>query len=256
MLEVSPLNFRFSLDNESEITKSFSLNNTGDSPISVRLIAEPNSGLENSAYGRISQWITFSEPEFILLPGESKNIFFTISIPDTRPAGGQYATIFAETVPSSSSQETTKLITRAGIKLYGSSSENVYRNFSAQPPQIPIILFSANISASISAQNNGNLDFSVTTFFSIDSLFGKNLYSDQTSTELLPDTTKEIYNEWGATPSLGIYRLNYSVQALDTSISTSRLIFVISPAFAILFCALIFGALFASIHFKKSSNPR
>ncbi|MBR2695512.1 hypothetical protein IKE86_01190 [Candidatus Saccharibacteria bacterium] len=248
MLEVSPLDFRFSLDNESKIAKSISLKNTGEEPISVRLTVEPSPGLENSAYGRISEWITFSEPEFILLPGESKNIFFTISIPDTRPAGGQYATIFAETVPASSENKNgIDLITRVGIRLCGSSSSDIHRNFSAQPPRIPTILVGKNLSADITVQNSGNIDFSTTTFFSVSSIFGKQLYSSQTSTELLPDTTKEIYNEWGETPALGIYRLDYSMQALDTSVSASRLVFVISPLFTILLCALILSSVILAL---------
>ena len=255
MLEVSPLEFRFSLETEREALRSFTVKNTGEEPLDVNLSVEPPLELKNSAYGMLAKWISLSETSFELNPKEAKEITFSIVYPETLPAGGQYATIYAETSPSLEKSSSIKLISRAGIKLYGSSSIEPYRNVNFSKPSIPTILIKSHPSANVSVKNSGNIDFSVVSTFSVSSLFGKQLYFDTLSTELYPETSKELFQEWAKSPSIGLYRVSYSTQALDTSIKSETLVLIFSPFFLILFFLTILTIVIAYLARHLTAKP-
>ncbi|MBQ8996602.1 hypothetical protein IJ095_01045 [Candidatus Saccharibacteria bacterium] len=250
MLELSPLEFRFSLDDSSTFRESFTVTNSGPEPLSVRFVAAPAPGLENPAYGALARWVSFSESSVTLPPGASQTISFSVTAPDSLPAGGQYAVLYAEALPETSG-EGIDLLSRVGLRLYASSSAEARRSVGFSSPELPWILVGAPLSTSLTVTNSGNLDFSVVTSFTVTSPSGKQLYTDSVSTELLPESSKTVYQEWGDSPSFGLYRLNYTAQALDTSLSASRLVFVFSPLSLVLL-GLIFLSLVAALLFRRS----
>ena len=253
MLEISPLEFRFSLDDPTSFPTSFTVKNSGEEPLSLRFYAEPALGLDNPTYGRLAEWIKFSEQSLVLAPNESKAIIFSINPPSTLPAGGQYANLFTEIINEDSNTSGSKLkfTSRSGIKLFAKSNIDPVRTVDFHSPTLPTFLSNQNLSASILAENSGNLDFGVKTNFRVTTLLGKQLYADSVYADLLPESTKEIYQEWSDTPSFGLYNVSFSVRALDTSLSFNRLVLITSPLSVALFFLILVAATLSTIYFTK-----
>lgn len=278
MLEVSPLEFRFSLDSEQAISHTLTVKNSGDEPLSLRLYATPPSELTDPSYGHLADWLSLSQTSLTLSPGEQTDIPFSITAPASLPPGGQYASLFIELegsestsaqasassqasadVPESAEQGIT-LSSRIKIPLSGTiSSGETIRQVSLRSFELSPRFSASNLYAKVTLANPGNIDFSAASSLSVFSLSGKELYSASSLTEVLPSTEKSIFSEWGETPPLGFYRLSYSIKATDLNLSFSRVVLVSSPLST---CFLIFAALaaitatFLLRRPQSSSKPR
>ena len=254
-LEISPLEFRFSLKEKTTLKKSFSLKNSGSEPLTIKLYARPAPGLDNAAYGRLAEWLSFSEPTITLAAGEVKTVPFSITVPESPPPGGQYAFLYAEilSTPASAapSGNAFSLTSRAAIRLYGISEASAVRSVSVSSPHATTFSFSPNLTADATVKNSGNIDFTAQSAFSVSTLFGKTLYSDSASTVLLPDAEKSLLSVWEEAPALGVYRLSYSLKALDTEVSLNRLVLISSPIFTVLLVFFFLLALFFGLNFPK-----
>ena len=146
MLEISPLEFRFPLEEKTTFKKSFSLKNSGSEPLTIKLYARPAPGLDNAAYGRLAEWLSFSEPTITLAAGEVKTVPFSITVPESSPPGGQYAFLYAEilSTPASAapSGNAFSLTSRAAIRLYGISEASAVRSVSVSSPHATTFSFS------------------------------------------------------------------------------------------------------------------
>lgn len=257
MFSVSPLEFRFSLDDplSDNFNHAFSITNLSDSPLSLHIYAAPPSSLTNSAFGYLAAWLTFSDPNPALAPGESKTFSFSIS-PTTLPiSGNQYANLYIESVPADTSTPPSPGITilsRVAIPLYGiANSQENHRKAELSSFTISAPITFSRLAASTTFSNTGNIDFSTSASFSVSSLFGKNLYETSSFVNVLPSEQKTIFSEWTNTPPLGFYRLEYSLKAADLDITASRIVTVISPLALLIFVLFVLCTLTFYIHFTK-----
>ena len=79
LFEVSPLEFRFSLDDTESLEKSLTVRNPGTEPIEVRFFVGSPSGLENPAYSRLPEWITLEKTSFSVVPGKTREVSFKVT---------------------------------------------------------------------------------------------------------------------------------------------------------------------------------
>ena len=258
MFSVSPLEFRFPLD-ASQRSFSFIVENQAGAPLNFQFYVAPSPDLTDSTYGHLADWVVLSETSLTLAPGEKREVSFSVFPPSSLPDGGQYANLYVETLGDTNvvaPEQGINLSSRISIPLYGivTSGENHARTELRALELSPTFTFS-DLYASTTLKNSGNLDFSVSSSFSVSSLLGRELYSSSSFTDVLPTTEKTIAFNWGGTPPLGLYRLTYSLKAADLNASLSRIVVVASPLSFGIFVFLILFAFLATF-FRHAHAPK
>ena len=133
-LQVSPTRFEFNL--ERKFNNFFTLANTGDKPLHIKIypslvmMGKNNTLVEiqNSPFD-LSSYLVFSPRSVTLQPGQRRIIRFTVRPPDNLAAGEYRTVVFFEELPGpDEAPRFTKgkklgvdltLLTRIGVPLYG-----------------------------------------------------------------------------------------------------------------------------------------
>jgi hypothetical protein len=208
-LQISPVAKRFQLDANAQIVDKITVDNIGSKKFKFRVYVSPYS-ISNEAYEvsfenetkrtQISRWVTFNqninakddsekewknEVTFELEPNGRQEIEFKISVPGDIPAGGQYATIFAESIPEENVSSTgIRTISRVGMLLYGNTSGETVDKAELKNFQMKSFLTSGKISAEVDISNGGNTDFSAQMNMEINKIIGGKVADDQTAITL------------------------------------------------------------------------
>ncbi len=231
-LQISPVSNRVALAPGQETQDKFTVENTGSEDFQYKVYAAPYSvtnedydlsfSNENN-YTKITSWITFrqadgewtKDPTFSIPKGEKQTIEYRITVPQDVPAGGQYATLFAESVGKDNGSSTgIKTSSRVGLILYGAVAGDTRREASIEDYNYSRFLLDGNLSGTTKVKNTGNIDINLNYNFEVKSLFGKTLYEDKSAVSVLPDTERRIKHEWDQTPWIGLFQIHYSVSAL------------------------------------------
>lgn len=266
-LGISPVSVRLSLEAGKSVEESFTISNTGSSPFSVRVYASPyttgNADYDNdfeteTKYTQISHWISFldaegksvDKPVFALEPGQSIEVSYRIDVPEDVPSGGQYACIFTEALNNDATAG-IKTVTRAGLIVFGNIAGETRRQSKIGDVNINSELFKGNVVVTTNVENTGNIDFQTSVDISIQSVFGKELYSDRQIYTVLPETTRNIISEWNETPFYGLFRLRTKVTALSTEMESERYILVMPPIMIAFTIVLIVGIIISLTVYLK-----
>ncbi len=106
-MAVSPQIFELDFFLGESTTRKIKIRNTSEVAMPINVIVANFFAVENSgemlfdeSIGDISidssQWIEIETPNFILDPGERKDIYFSINVPDNAETGGHYAVVLFE----------------------------------------------------------------------------------------------------------------------------------------------------------------
>lgn len=231
LIQVSPVSTQAILEPGKTKEYAMTIRNSGSTDFSYHLyttpytVADENYNIDFSKETRrtqISRWIKFYQddklvdrPTFKIKPGEVQTIKYVIQVPEDIPAGGQYATIFAETDTNNEAATSSGIRTasRVGMIVYGRTSGDTVEDGEVTDFSIPGFLVSGNISATSKVKNSGNTDFEAEYTFKVSSILGAELYSKNTTYNVLPDTDIErrVNLEWADTPFMGIFKVYYKV---------------------------------------------
>jgi hypothetical protein len=271
--EVSPVSQRLSLDPGASGTYEIKVKNLGSEEFSFRVYAAPYS-VSNEDYDlsfstettrtQISRWITFEQEEYVAPVGETTAFKYTVSVPEDVPAGSQYAVVFVELIPgaSDSGEGGIKTISRIAVVIYGSVSGETREESEIAEVKLTGFLVSGDITASALVKNSGNTDFPASSSLKVSSLFGKVLHEQTESRDVLPDTERRVSLVWEDTPSLGIFRGEYTISASGSeSVTKNRLIFIIPifiliPAILLLTSIIVLAILYLRKRRLKRINAK
>ena len=279
--QIRPTSNAFTLSAGNTHSYSFAVSNTGDSELTYKVYAKPYSMSNvNGSYvptfsditnthAQMYRWITFrtSEGDFSttaiykIAAGESQTITYHIDIPSELAAGGQYAAIFAEVIPdtTSTSDASVTAVPKVTLLLYGHGAGDTIESGDITDYRLSGMLTSGNISGSAKVVNNGNTDFSATCEFTVSSLFGRVYYTSAYSYPILPETEYRVASEWPDTPSFGIFSVKFSVEALDNTIDKTRIV-IVMPFFMMIIMLLLLTAIIIwiiiLIRKRKERNSR
>jgi len=258
-LQISPVSNRVSLVAGEALQYNMNIDNKGSEAFEFKVYAAPYS-IANENYEvnfnketprtQIVRWITFnqnldakkeedknwvSEAKFTLNAGERKTIEYRVSVPSDVPDGGQYATIFAESIPKGETTSTgIKTASRVGLILYGRTNGETKEESKIEQYKIESFLTgNSKIGSSVEVTNNGNTDFSATYSLKVDNFLGGTAYEESKPYDVLPDTTRKISTEWEKTPLFGIFHVTTEVSALDQLFTDTKLVVKI-PIFIII----------------------
>lgn len=263
-LEISPVSTRVSLNQKEQKPGTIEVKNYGNEPLNIKVYPTPfsnsdgNRNFKNeSDYTKISHWIKIKDDSgnyqdsvtFTMAPKQTKTISYKIDVPSNTPAGGQYATIFFESLDDQKSEDSIKTTTRVGMLIYANVAGELIREANIINVRTNSFITSDNLKVSYTVENKGNIDFQASTTLQISSLFGRQLYNDTQLTTVFPDSSENIEFEWKDTPGFGLYNLHYKIRALDQTIEKNELILVASP-FALIVIGVLVVVLILAIAYR------
>ena len=255
-LQITPVSNRIFMTHGESANYNMNVDNIGSEEFTFRVYAAPYT-VANENYDinfsnetkrtQITRWITFktdagdyaSEATFKLAAGERKTVEYKVDVPEDVPAGGQYATVFAETVPGDSKQSTgIRTISRVGLIIYGRTDGETKDVAKIENTEVQAFMTSGDINVRSRVINEGNTDFQATARLVVKGIFGKELSTQKKGFDVLPDTARNVNLNWEETPAMGIFYVTAEISALDQKVELSKIVVVI-PVFVIVIMAIL-----------------
>lgn len=266
-MEVSPAHDSSSLDPGAVYTKSFEVSNNGTDPMDFVIKITPYQ-VENHTYNvidnirneytQITDWITLSMDSGHLEPGEKIDVAFTINVPESTPAGAQYAMIVVEPLKGLEGG-VVNAIQRVGYIVSSEISGETKIGGEILSKEMNSFLFEPPITAKYSVSNTGNVGNTASAVLRITNYFtGSEAYSNAKNpiiNEILPGTERDMSISWDGSPYIGIFKANLTVNYLDEVATLSKTIFLCPIWFIIVVLLLLFIAIsIIVIRIKKRSG--
>ena len=260
-ISITPLSKVLTLNSGKTYEDSFTVTNNGGTDMVIETYAAPYSyvysesednyklGFNNeNSFTQISRWITFQDTNgswvekanFTISPSSSLDITYRITTPDSIPAGGQYAVIFAHTLTATTTSSGIRTEASPGIIVYGRSLEgetvvgveisDLDLNKTTDADGETKNLFSG----SAKVKNTGNTDFVASGTLKVTGLFGDTKYETDSSTgegkaSVIPEAELEVSDEWEETPDFGFFRVSWTVTAGDKTEKIEKVFILLSP---------------------------
>ena len=285
-ISISPVSKVLHLQPSTTYEDSFKVTNNGSDDMRFEVYASPYSytyseesdeyqlgfSKENN-YTQITRWITFkntegtyeASPRFIAHPGESVEIGYRISTPDSMPAGGQYAVLFARTLSSASGAGGIKTEASPGLVVYGRSDGETVVESEISGLAIGQTYrvgeeYRNLINAYGKVKNSGNVDFMASGKLTVKSIFGRILYetpANEARISVIPDTELAISDVWEETPYFGVFETTWTVSATQDGETISQLILILpAPVIVIAILLLTIVIVWITIMVRKRRERR
>jgi hypothetical protein len=268
---VTPVGERLSLDPGQVVDKKLSVTNQSQADSQVGLYAAPYTvqGRDYAAnYSQdtprtqISRWISFAaaddmtkqeeadQPTKFVYPikaGETREFTYHITVPSDVANGGQYAIIFVESINTAQPSTTSSSVLtnyRIGIPILANVGGETRDGAEISDVKLPVFYIGGKtslVTGSAVAKNTGNTDFPVNQQLEVKTLFGRTVFTDNTSNDVFPDSERDVNLEWKDTPLVGFFWATYTVTALDQTVTSTHLV-IVMPIIAIIIMLLLLTA--------------
>lgn len=220
--------------------------------------------IESNDHTQITKWITIENPTGKVEPNGSTKINFTIRVPETAPAGGQYAAILVSSSDDQASSDglAVKNIFEMASLIYAGIEGETTRKGEILDNNVPGFVTTTPIEVSAAVKNEGNVheiakvSLEVKSFFSPVAIYPAEGESGIVEEVIMPDTTRLISRNIDGISSLGIYDVTQTVNYMGT-ISTTHKIVVACPIwFLVLFILTVSAIIFSIVKSVKKYRHR
>lgn len=244
---------KLSVINPADATEDF-VYNVSVSPYSVTGDDYTADLVTTTNRTQIINWIKISEPSGKIKPNETKEVEFTITVPENAPAGGQYATIAVSSNESNSNTEGVAVnnIFELASLVHATVAGETVHGGEILENNVPGFVVSTPITLSALISNTGNVHEDATFLISISNVFTGEVILPTDENEgqynelIMPETTREIKREVGNLPALGIINIKQMIYYQGEVSEISRNVVICPIWFMILVC-LTFVAIVAAI---------
>ncbi len=213
------------------------IQNNGSAPLRVHVYVSPYSitSEDNEAdftssdntYTQISRWLKLDngQGEFLsdvyynVGAGETVSVPFRVTVPDDIPGGMQRAVIWAEADRADNNASGGMGINtnaRAAIAISGRSIGDVRQVAEITDYGFDRFKVAGPLSAHATVKNSGNTDFTINSYYTARTFFGKVLEEKTDAVAAYPDIEYHLDMNWENTPYLGIFMVNYKISAGGT----------------------------------------
>ena len=220
----------------------------------------------NSVWNQIADWIEIEDGNGILAPNETRDVGFTITVPEDAPVGAQSAAIVVTQNKDEQGSESVfmdNIFEMASI-IYADIEGDVYREGSILSNDIPFFSDTPKVVVGTVLNNNGNAFEEATISITV-----KNLISGETilptdenngvyTDIVVPKTQRNIKRNVEGLPFLGIVRIEQAVYYNNQNSIESRDILICPIWFMVLMAvtALLFILSFIKIHMLRKKRKR
>lgn len=272
MFSVAPTGQEFNLEPGNTYTGKITILNSSDAesdflynvsvtPYSV-IGEEYNVDLATkSNYSMLTEWVTVNNPTGSLKPGEKRDIEFSISVPESAPAGGQYASILVteNNAGSKGSGLSIDGVLEIASLIYASVSGETIHDGGILENNIPGFIMTDSISVGSLLVNNGNVHEPAITLLQVKNLFtgevilSKDGEGGRHSEAIMPETTRRIDYKIDNLPIVGLTEVTQTIYYDgQTSVVTKNVI--ICPLWFITLIVTLVGAVIATIVVKRKKR--
>ena len=270
-ISISPVSKIMQLTANSEYEDSFKVTNNGNAEMKFEVYAAPYAYTysesddsyqlgfnKENTYTQITRWITFKQADgtydkkvtFVAGPNSSIDVTYKVSTPNSIPAGGQYAVLFAHTLSDVINSSGIKTEASPGLVIYGRTEGETHAASEISDLEISDILTVDNnqktiINASGKVKNTGNVDFMASGKLKITGIFGQVYYetsgiSSKSRVSIIPETELPVTDSWDETPFFGLFNVEWTVTGSGgTSETITKFIAIIPPVIIIVVILLL-----------------
>ncbi len=258
-IQVSPTSLDLDLKPGEKVETSFKVQNTGSKVLDYKLSTAPYS-VKNENYSAdfttetdhtdIYKWVTFSQYNGSIEPGEQDVISVTVNVPNDIPAGGQYGVLLAQIVGGESSDSSGVEVSRqVGVLIYSENVDGETRKTgSVAENKIAGFLFAPPIQGTSVVENTGNVHADAVYTLEVFPLFSnEEVYTNVEHPDvrtILPDTKRVNTLTWDGSPQLGIFKVKQTVKFLGEENVTEKVVFICPIWFLFIILVLIFLIVF------------
>lgn len=202
----------------------------------------------------IVKWIKISEPTGSVKPNETKEVEFTITVPEDAAGGGQYALIAVssnETATATEGVAVNNVFELASI-VYATVSGETKHEGEILENNVPGFVVKTPVTLSALISNNGNVHEDATFVISVSNAFTGQVILPTEDNEgrynelIMPDTTREITREINNLPALGIIKINQTIYYLG-DVKTVEKNVIICPIWFMLLLGVTILAIIGAI---------
>ena len=215
---------------------------------------------------RILGWIEFAEPTGVLGPNETKEIHYTIRVPEDAPGGGQYAVILVGSDEQDSSAANgggmnIQNVYQMGSVIYAQVLGEIQRGGSIDKNEVPGFVAVMPIRTLIELTNTGNIHETAKIEIKVNNfLNGAQIYpaeGDEGSVDemIMPETTRAVVKEINDLSPLGIYEVTQTVDYLGEHSSVTQVVLACPIWFMLMVLALI-GGIITGIVFAVKNHKK
>lgn len=202
----------------------------------------------------ITKWIEIAEPTGVIKPNESKEIHFTIKVPENAPGGGQYATIAVSSDTEATAQdgvavqnvfEIASIIYAdvAGETIHeGDILENIVPGFALTTP----VKITALLNNSGNVHETATFTVTATNMFNGQSILPTEGNDGRYTEMIMPDTERYVEREISNLPTIGIVKVTQTIN-YNGQISTAEQQMIICPIWFLTLVVAALGALIATV---------
>lgn len=262
---VLPMSQRFSLEPGKTYSGSLSIVNpadaTDDFHYSVSVSPYGVMGEEYTAdlvtmtnRSEIVKWIKIEEPTGRVKPNETKEVKFTITVPQNAPAGGQYAAIAVssnEDVAASEGVAVNNVFELASL-VYATVSGTTEHKGEILENNFPGFVVSAPITLSAKISNEGNIHEDATFVITVKNFFTGEVILPTEDNEghynelIMPESTRDITREVNDLPALGVVKVSQTIYYLGDVKSVEKNV-IICPIWFMFLVGLTILAIIGTI---------
>ena len=209
---------------------------------------------------QIVNWITIEESDMTIKPNERKEVHYKIKVPETAPAGGQYAAIIVTEKPEKEKDEgvTVNNIFEMASLIYADVEGETVHEGEILENNISGFVTGAPIMVGALVNNNGNIHESATItieakdFFTGAVIVGSDDVSGHYSELVMPETTRRIEREIReGLPALGIIHVEQKIDYNGKTSVEAKNVIICPIWFLVLIIAVIASLVFVIIRIVR-----
>lgn len=203
---------------------------------------------------QMANWITILEPTGTLVPNETREIEFTVQVPEDAPGGGQYAAIMVGIDNKNQNYDNmsvTNVLEIASI-IYAKVDGEIIHKGEVVENSVPVFTADPKITLSSLIKNEGNMHeiasiaITVKNVFTGETLASAELDNGVYAELIMPDSQRFINKEVDGLPMMGIINVQQKIY-YNGETSTVEKNVLICPIWFLILVALVMMAVVAKI---------
>lgn len=210
--------------------------------------------LSESDRTAISKWITIEEPTGSVKPNESKEIKFTIKVPQNAPAGGQYGTIAVSSNQDSSNASGVSVqnVFEIASIIYADVAGETVHDGEILENNVPSFVLNNPVKTTAILTNKGNVHETAIFTITVSDVFtGRVILPTEENTGrysevIMPETTRYAEREISDLPALGVVKVTQTIDYNGQTSTTEKQI-IICPVWFMALVLLTLASIIAAV---------